>query len=64
MGYVHSKLHIEASSDKLCVAEVHVAGVSQRQLLTLEMDILGNNNKLAENNREHFQKLINSLCLI
>ncbi|WP_318480892.1 hydrogenase nickel incorporation protein HypB [Photobacterium leiognathi] len=36
-------------------AEVHVAGVSQRQLLTLEMDILGNNNKLAEHNREHFE---------
>ncbi|PSV38535.1 hydrogenase nickel incorporation protein HypB [Photobacterium sp. GB-210] len=36
-------------------AEVHVAGVSQRQLLTLEMDILGNNNKLAEHNREHFK---------
>ncbi|WP_283598369.1 hydrogenase nickel incorporation protein HypB [Photobacterium phosphoreum] len=35
-------------------AEVHVAGVSQRQLLTLEMDILGNNNQLAAHNREHF----------
>ena len=35
-------------------AEVHVAGVSQRQLLTLEMDILGNNNHLAAHNREHF----------
>ncbi|MBY3787792.1 hydrogenase nickel incorporation protein HypB [Photobacterium carnosum] len=35
-------------------AEVHVAGVSQRQLLTLEMDILGNNNQLAVHNREHF----------
>ncbi|PSU65770.1 hydrogenase nickel incorporation protein HypB [Photobacterium phosphoreum] len=35
-------------------AEVHVAGVSQRQLLTLEMDILGNNNQLAAHNRKHF----------
>ena len=35
-------------------AEVHVAGVSQRQLLTLEMDILGNNNQLAAHNCEHF----------
>lgn len=35
-------------------AEVHVAGVSQRQLLTLEMDILGNNNQLAAHNRAHF----------
>lgn len=35
-------------------AEVHVAGVSQRQLLILEMDILGNNNQLAAHNREHF----------
>ncbi|WP_163920218.1 hydrogenase nickel incorporation protein HypB [Photobacterium sp. Alg240-V54] len=35
-------------------AEVHVAGVSQRQLLTLEMDILSNNNQLAAHNREHF----------
>ncbi|WP_025820134.1 hydrogenase nickel incorporation protein HypB [Shewanella marina] len=35
-------------------AQVHVSGVSQRQLLTLEMDILGNNNHLAAHNREHF----------
>jgi len=35
-------------------AEVHVSGVSQRQLLTLEQDILGKNNHLAAHNREHF----------
>ncbi|ELR63858.1 hydrogenase nickel (NiFe) incorporation-associated protein HypB [Photobacterium marinum] len=35
-------------------AQVHVAGVSQRQLLTLEQDILGNNNHQAAHNREHF----------
>ncbi|WP_441257556.1 hydrogenase nickel incorporation protein HypB [Vibrio sp. Vf1514] len=35
-------------------AQVHVAGVSQRQLLTLEQDILGKNNEVAEHNRAHF----------
>ncbi len=38
-------------------------GFSQRQLLTLEMDILGNNNKLAEHNREHFEANKQSNCL-
>ncbi|MFV0574968.1 MAG: hydrogenase nickel incorporation protein HypB [Vibrio sp.] len=35
-------------------AEVHVAGVPQRQLIQLEQDILGQNNHVAEHNREHF----------
>ncbi|MGQ5486839.1 hydrogenase nickel incorporation protein HypB [Photobacterium damselae subsp. piscicida] len=37
-------------------AQVHVSGVSQRQLLTLEQDILGNNNHLATHNRQHFSE--------
>jgi hydrogenase nickel incorporation protein HypB len=37
------------------IAQVHVSGVSQRQLLTLELDILSHNNHLAAHNREHFQ---------
>ncbi|SHO55601.1 hydrogenase nickel incorporation protein HypB [Vibrio quintilis] len=35
-------------------AQTHVSGVSQRQLLTLEQDILGHNNHIAEHNRAHF----------
>lgn len=35
-------------------AEVHVSGVSQKQLITLEQDILGKNNQVAEHNRAHF----------
>lgn len=35
-------------------AQVHVAGVPQRQLIQLEQDILGQNNHVAEHNRAHF----------
>lgn len=35
-------------------AQTHVAGVSQKQLITLEQDILGKNNQVAEHNRAHF----------
>lgn len=35
-------------------AEVHLAGVPQRQLIQLEQDILGQNNHVAEHNRAHF----------
>ncbi len=35
-------------------AQVHVSGVSQRQLISLEQDILGKNNHIAQHNREHF----------
>ena len=63
--HAHSHDHHHADHQPECLdsgdlhygkgeAEVHVAGVSQRQLLTLEMDILGNNNQLAAHNREHF----------
>ncbi|PST90825.1 hydrogenase nickel incorporation protein HypB [Photobacterium jeanii] len=37
-------------------AETHVAGVSQRKLIEIEMDVLSKNNHLASHNREHFEQ--------
>jgi hydrogenase nickel incorporation protein HypB len=37
-------------------AGVHVTGMSQRQLLSIEQDVLGKNDHLAQHNREHFSK--------
>ncbi|MGF1757820.1 hydrogenase nickel incorporation protein HypB [Photobacterium sagamiensis] len=35
-------------------AGTHVPGINQRQLIQIEMDVLGKNDQLAEHNREHF----------
>ncbi|MDX1303316.1 hydrogenase nickel incorporation protein HypB [Photobacterium sp.] len=35
-------------------AGTHVPGLNQRQLIQIEMDVLGKNDQLAEHNREHF----------
>ncbi|MZI92639.1 hydrogenase nickel incorporation protein HypB [Vibrio sp. CAIM 722] len=35
-------------------AQTHVAGGSQKQLISIEQDILGKNNQVAEHNRQHF----------
>lgn len=35
-------------------AQTHVSGVSQKHLITLEQDILSQNNQVAEHNRAHF----------
>ena len=37
-------------------AETHVAGVSQRKLIEIEMDVLSKNNHLASHDREHFNQ--------
>ncbi|WP_407547063.1 hydrogenase nickel incorporation protein HypB [Vibrio parahaemolyticus] len=51
----HAQTHANGDMHFGCgEAQVHVAGVSQRQLLTLEQDILGKNNEVAEHNRAHF----------
>ncbi|USP15331.1 hydrogenase nickel incorporation protein HypB [Vibrio gazogenes] len=36
-------------------AQTHVTGVSQRQLIHLEQDILSQNDRIADENRAHFQ---------
>ncbi|MEA9391352.1 hydrogenase nickel incorporation protein HypB [Acerihabitans sp. TG2] len=55
---LHSDLHSDPHADLHYghgEAGVHAPGLSQRRLVEIEIDVLDKNNRLAAQNREHFQ---------